>query len=125
MSYAPAGYQTVTPYLIVPNAEGFISFIKDVFAAKELSRHMRDESIIMHAAVKVGDSMIMFADSTPQYAPATAHLFVYVQDADATYELALQKGATTVMPPADQNYGRSCGVLDPHGNTWWITSVPK
>jgi len=48
---------------------------------------------------------------------------VYVEDADAAYKLALDNGATSLMPPADQDYGRTCGVKDPFGNTWWITSV--
>jgi PhnB protein len=50
-------------------------------------------------------------------------MFVIVPDADRTYEKALANGATTIMPPADQEYGRSGGVTDPYGNVWWITSV--
>ena len=65
----------------------------------------------------------MFAKSGGQWKPRTADMFVYVENADETYDRSLKHGATTIMGPADQNYGRSCGVTDPFGNIWWITSV--
>ncbi len=123
MNYAPDGYHTVIPYLIVPNAALFIEFTKKVFQAELVNQHMRDETIIMHGEVKIGDTTIMFADSTPQFAPAPAPFFIYVENADITYALALQQGATVVTELGDQQYGRSGGVKDPFGNTWWITSM--
>ena len=125
MSHAPDGYHTIIPYLIVPNTASFIVFMKNVFGAELINQHMRDETIIMHAEVKVGDTIIMFADSTPQYAPMASPFFIYVENADATYQLAMQHGATVVTEMGDQSYGRSGGVTDPFGNTWWITSVQK
>lgn len=119
----PEGYQTVMPYLIVRNASGFFQFTQKVFGATEKYKEMRDEKHIRHAEVKIGDSVIMFADSTEEYQPNTAGMFVYVDNADETYQKALQEGAVSIMEPADQSYGRSCGVEDPYGNTWWITSV--
>lgn len=119
----PEGYQRVTPYLIVPDAAGFLAFTQKIFGATEKYKMMRDEKIIRHAEISIGDSVIMFADSTEQYPPSPAGLFVYVTDADETYRQALAEGAVSVGEPADQSYGRSCGVLDPFGNTWWITSV--
>jgi uncharacterized glyoxalase superfamily protein PhnB len=65
----------------------------------------------------------MFCDATDQWKPQTANMFIYVPDADVTYNKALEEGATSVMPPVDQNYGRACGVIDPFGNTWCITSI--
>ena len=58
-----------------------------------------------------------------EWKPATANMFVYVDNADARYKKAIDAGSETVMEPADQDYGRSCGVTDPFGNVWWITSV--
>ena len=78
MSTTPAGYQTVTTYLIIENAAGFIQFMQDVFKAELIRKHMRDETMIEHGELKVGNSIIMFADSTPQYMPVNAHFFVYV-----------------------------------------------
>jgi uncharacterized glyoxalase superfamily protein PhnB len=64
----------------------------------------------------------MFTEASEQFTPDTGGFFIYVADADATYDLALQKGAISVMPPADQPYGRSCGIKDMCGNTWWVTT---
>ena len=119
----PDNYPTVSPYLIIKNAAVFIQFMQDVFNATLVNNHMRDENIIMHAELKIGNSMIMLADSTSQYPPDTAGLFIYVEDADSTYNTALEKGATSVTALSDQPYGRTGGVKDPFGNTWWITSV--
>jgi len=119
----PEGYQQLMPYLIVPGAAAFIEFTKNVFGAEEGYKAMRDETLIMHAEVKIGDSVIMLADATEQYTKQGAGLFVYVDDCDKIYEKALANGATTKAEPADQSYGRSAGFEDTFGNTWWITSL--
>jgi PhnB protein len=120
----PKNYQQVMPYLIVNDAAKFIQFAEKVFNAKETYKAMRDEHVIMHAEIMIGTSTIMLADSTEKFQPRPAGLFVYVDDADICYKNALSAGATSVMEPADQPYGRSGGVLDAHGNTWWLTSSP-
>jgi PhnB protein len=119
----PKGYQRVMPYLIVKNAAGFLDFTQKVFGAEEKHKTLRDEKLIMHAEVSFGDSVIMFADATEQHQQQSAGLFIYVDDCDAVYQKALENDATVVMEPADQSYGRSAGVKDAFGNTWWITSV--
>jgi PhnB protein len=122
----PEGYQAVMPYLILQNAVGFIDFTKMVFNAKAMHKHLRqDGNTIMHAEVDICGSVIMFAECTEQYPAQTANLFAYVDNADEPYSTALKNGATSVNEPADQPYGRSCGVLDSNGNTWWITSISK
>jgi len=118
----PDNYQTVMPYLIVEGAQKFIEFAKAVFNAKETYNMARSEGVIMHAEIMIGGSTIMFADATQQFAARTAGMFVYVENADETYEKALANGATSIMPPADQSYGRSCGIVDPFGNMWWPTT---
>jgi PhnB protein len=119
----PDGYNQVMPYLIVSNGEGFLAFVRKVFGAEEKYKEMRDENNIKHAEVRIGGSVIMFAQSTEKYQPQTAGMFIYVDNADEAFEKALQEGATEIMKPADQEYGRCGGVQDPFGNTWWITSV--
>lgn len=119
----PEGYQQIMPYLIVENAAAFIEFTQKVFDAEEISKHMRTETIIMHAEIKIGSSVIMVADATEQFSPRPAGLFVYVDDCDAVYSKALDNGAKSLSEPADQSYGRSAGVADVFGNTWWMTSV--
>ncbi|MDI3318561.1 VOC family protein [Pinibacter soli] len=120
----PTGQQAVMPYLILKNAHRFIEFTKHVFdAEKTLEVHRDDGITITHAQISISGSTIMFAESSDEYPTQNANLFVYVDDADATYEKALSFNATSLMAPDDQPYGRSCGVKDPFGNTWWITSV--
>lgn len=118
----PKGYQAVMPYLMMEDAAGFIEFTKGVFDA-ELTHHSMRDGIVGHCEINIGGSTIMFSASRCEWKPATANMFVYVDDADATYIKAVDAGSETVMPPADQEYGRSCGVTDPFGNVWWITSV--
>ena len=121
----PDHYQTVMPYLIVQHAGGLKQFMLDVFGGRELRTvHREGETGIMHAEVQIGDSTIMFGDASDQWPPVTAGLYINVADADATYALALSKGAESIMAPVDQPYGRSGGVQDPYGNVWWITT-PK
>jgi len=119
----PQNYQHVMPYLIVNDAGGLSEFMQAVFGGKETMRELREDGKIMHGEVMIGNSTVMFADSTGQWSANTAGMFVYVPDADAAYQRALDAGATTIMPPADQPYGSSGGVTDPFGNTWWITSM--
>ena len=120
----PNGHQQLMPYLILENPRDFTGFVSTVFGAVPDNEHLRDDGVtIMHAEVKIGDCTIMFAQSTEQWTSQTANLFVYVNDADESYATALENGAEPVMTPGDQSYGRACGVKDPSGNTWWITSV--
>jgi PhnB protein len=119
----PAVVQTVIPYLILKDASKFIAFTEKVFNATQAYKVMRDENIIMHAEIIIGESKIMFADVTDKYKTQCAGLFVYVKNADETYKIAIEAGATILSELSDQPYGRSGGVTDPFGNTWWITSI--
>lgn len=113
------------PYLILKDALKFMDFMKAAFDATEKMKHMRDENTLMHGEIQIGDSTIMFAEASEQFGSQPAGLFVYVDNADERYKKALAAGATSIMEPADQEYGRSCGVQDAYGNTWWITSIKK
>jgi len=119
----PNGHQAIMPYLMLESAEKFIGFTTKVFDAKVTFKKFRDDTdVIMHSELQINGSTIMFCDSTDKWKTETAN-FIYVDNADETYKKALSEGATTIMEPADQDYGRSCGVTDPGGNVWWITSV--
>lgn len=119
----PEGYQQVMPYLIVKNATAFFNFTEAVFGAEEKFKHNREDDTIMHGELKIGSSIIMFADSTPEYPPQESGLFIYVDDADRVYHKAIEEGATRITELSDQPYGRTGGVKDPFGNTWWITTM--
>jgi uncharacterized glyoxalase superfamily protein PhnB len=118
----PEGHQGLMPYLMMEDAAKFIDFIKAVFDAEMTHQDVRGD-IIGHCEANISGSTIMFSQSRDEWKPATANMFVYVDSADDTHAKAVENGATTIMPPADQEYGRSCGVTDPCGNVWWITSI--
>jgi PhnB protein len=120
----PKVHQAIMPYLMLKNADGFIEFTQAVFNADAGMKRLREDvDTIMHAEIMISGCTIMFCEASDQWAVANANLFIYVEDADIAYNLAIANGATTVMPLSDQDYGRTCGVADPFGNTWWITSV--
>ncbi len=111
------------PYFILDGAEKFVEFTKSVFGAEETARHLHPDGRIMHAEVRIGDSVIMVGNATEQWPASTGSLFIYVEDADTAYQAALREGATAVLELEDKEYGRSGGVKDPTGVTWWITSL--
>lgn len=124
----PNGHQVIMPYLMLDGALKFIDFTKAVFDAEvTLNMHKMspDYEKVMHSEIRIGGSTIMFTDASDNWPVQTANLFVYVDNADDTYRKALESGASNIMELSDQNYGRTCGVKDPFGNTWWITSIKK
>jgi PhnB protein len=122
-SYKPADRQHVVPYLVVPDAEKELAFVKQVFGAKELQVFRDGDGQIRHAELGIGDSVVMLAQSGEQWPPLPAAIYVYVPDVDAAYERAIAFDVSSSKPPADQPYGdRNCGVTDANGVQWWITT---
>jgi len=118
----PQGYQRIMPYLIVEGAAKFFTFMQTVFGATEKMKVMRNDTTIMHAELQIGENTIMFTDATAEFSVQNAGIFIYVPNCDDTYEKALANGATSIMEPVNQDYGRGAGVKDAFGNTWWITA---
>jgi uncharacterized glyoxalase superfamily protein PhnB len=118
----PEGYHSITPYLVVDGAEKIIRFMKDAFGAQVAFEPMaRPDGKIMHAELKVGDSLVMISDVSERAKATSAMLYLYVPNVDAVYQKALKAGATSFMEPMDQFYGdRNGGVTDPFGNRWYI-----
>lgn len=120
----PNGFHTVTPYITIPGASDLVNFVKKAFDAKVKEIHSTEDGIVRHALVKIGDSMVMIAESGEMTeTPAGIHLYLYVKDTDTYYKQAMAAGATSLMEPADQFYGdRNAGVKDPSGCSWWIAT---
>lgn len=119
----PKGYHTVTPCLTVKGAEKVIEFLKKAFDATELSRLSLPDGAVMHAELKVGDSIVMLGEASEQCKPTTASLYLYVNDADTIYGRAILAGSLSQMEPASQFWGDRAGcVTDPAGNQWWIAT---
>lgn len=125
----PAGYHSITPYLMVRDAARAIAFYRDAFGAHEVMRFDTPNGKVAHAEVKIGDSHVMLADESPEFAgPQTlggagVSLMLYVDDVDATFARAVASGATVRRPVADQFYGDRLGTLaDPFGHVWSIAT---
>ena len=119
----PDGYHTVTPYLIVESAAELIDFTTQAFEAEETFRMPGPGGAIMHAEIRIGDSVVMMSDASPEHAPTSTRIHLYVEDVDAVYERAIQAGAASLREPEDQFYGdRSAGVRDAFGNQWWLAT---
>jgi len=119
----PEGYHTVTPYLIARGAQKTMDFLKNAFGAEVLFEMKRPDGMIGHAELKIGDSRVMIADAHEKAQPNQLCLYLYVPNADATYQRAVTAGATSTMEMTDQFYGdRSGSVKDPAGNTWFIAT---
>jgi len=126
VKYVPEGHNIVSPYIVVSGVGKLIDFAKQVFNAREVYASKRPDGTVMHAEVKIGDSIIMMGDGGDGAKTFLAMLHLYVEDVDAVYQRALQAGAKSIREPADQPYGdRSGGVEDSFGNQWWISTHIK
>src|SRR5437667_7793981 len=119
----PPGFRSVTPFLHPHGTDRLIDFLKRAFDAQELNRTPDKQGTIMHATLRIGDSLIEMGEAHGQWQPMPGHIHLYVPDVDAVYEQAIATGATSIMPVTDKPYGeRSGGVTDPFGNQWFIAT---
>ncbi len=128
----PEGYHTVTPHLVVRGAERAMEFYKKAFGAEERGRMLGPGGLLVHAELRIGDSVIMLCDEFPGMerwlAPeslkgTTTALHLYVQDADVAFERAVAAGAKVSMPLMDAFWGDRYGKLtDPFGHEWSIAT---
>lgn len=123
VSARPAGYQSVIPYLVVPDAQREIDFAVASFGAvlKECTRGA--DGAIRHAEIRIGDSVVMLGQPSAEWPARPASLYVYLEDVDAVYRRALAAGGRSEREPTDQFYGdRSAGIESPNGISWWIAT---
>ncbi|MCB0154778.1 MAG: VOC family protein, partial [Anaerolineae bacterium] len=121
--YKPETYNSVSPYLIVDGASATIDFLKTVFDAVELRRFPSDGGHVMHAEVRLDDTVVMIADAAEGWPAMPAHVHIYVPDVDATYQRALAVGAASVQAPVKKDDAdKRGGVKDAGGTTWWLAT---
>jgi len=126
----PAGFSTLTIHLTVPGCADYIEFLKRAFNAVEIGRAPGPGGKLMHASVKIGDSIMMLNDPFPEMGtPPIAEgnwplrISLYVPDADATWAQALANGCQVIFPLQDQFWGDRYGQLrDPKGFAWAIAT---
>jgi PhnB protein len=122
-NYIPEGYHTVTPYLVVSGVADLLTFLKEAFDAEQREYLTSPDGGIMHAEVKIGDSVVMMGETSNESEAIPALLYLYVEDVDAAYKRAIEAGATSLREPEDQFYGdRSAAVRDACGNQWWLAT---
>jgi PhnB protein len=114
----------VEPYVIAPDAAGFISFAHDVFAGREVTRVTRPDGSIHHAEVAIGDARVMLADPSPGIPAQPTVIYCRVPDCDGCVARAITHGATLLRPVHDSTGSgdRIGAVRDPWGVTWWIAT---
>jgi PhnB protein len=122
-THKPQNYSTVSPYLIVDGASATIDFLVEVFGAVELRRFTDTDGKIMHAEVRIDDTVVMIADGSDSWRPIPSYVHIYVSDVDATYKRALKAGATSVQKPEKkEDEDKRGGLKDTGGTTWWIAT---
>jgi uncharacterized glyoxalase superfamily protein PhnB len=122
-SHIPEGFQTVSPYFCVANAQGFIDFLKQAFEAEVAYLHKNDDSSIVHAQLKIGTSMIELSEAKAAFSARQFACQLFVPNCDAVYKKAIEAGADSMGEPSDMVYGLRAGYIkDVWGNQWYIST---
>ena len=126
----PAGFRTVTPYLFITGTADALEWYKKAFNAKEVRRQTTPEGTIMHAQIRIGDSIVMMSDgidtgsvrSPKSLGATTSTMHIYSKNVDKLFQQALDAGAKVTMPLDNQFWGERYGqVVDPFGHSWSIS----
>ena len=122
--FKPAGYTSVAPYLVVAGADRVIDFLVQAFGAERLRQFEHEDGGVLHAEVRIDDTVVMVGDAGDAWEPTPCHVHVYVPDVDAAYRKALDAGAASVEPPnrKGDDEDRRGGVKGPGGVTWWVST---
>ncbi|MCW3464266.1 VOC family protein [Chitinophaga nivalis] len=124
--YRPAGFHALNTYLSVTGAHQLIAFLQAAFGAKLVYVATDENNQVRHAQLQLDDSMLELSEASTAYPPTTVNFHFYVKSVDEVYRKALHAGGSSTMEPQDMYYGeRSCGVKDPFGNTWYISTFQE
>ncbi len=127
----PKGYHTLTPYMTVRDAARAIEFYKQAFGAEEKGVMKGPDGKVMHAELRIGDSLFMLADEYPEFGSLSPQstggsgmgLHIYVEDVDSSFDRAIKAGGKVEMPVSDMFWGDRYGKLvDPFGHKWSIAT---
>ena len=122
-AFKPSGYNSVSPYLVVSDADATIDFLRQAFDAVEIRRFAGPDGTVAHAEVRLDDTVLMLADGSPGWPAIAAHVHVYVADVDETHRRAIAAGGVSVQEPVKKDDAdRRSGVRDAGGSTWWIAT---
>lgn len=121
-AFKPAGYNSASPYFIVNGAQKLIDLLKTIFNAEELRRYNLPDGSIMHAEIRIDDSVIMLGDSSAKYPPVPIVMHVYVTDVDTTFQKAVNAGCEIIEKPTtrDNDPDKRATFKDFAGNMWSV-----
>lgn len=115
--------QTLSAYFIVDGADEFIEFLKNGLGGELTFEHRDENKYLVHATVKIGNSIVMIGDTMKEMEPRTAMMYVYTDDVDALFQRGIKAKATVEREVKNEFYGDRAGALkDKWGNTWWIAT---
>ena len=117
----PAGFHSITPYVMAKEAARLMAFLKEALGAEEKHVTKGPDGSIMHATLLIGTSMLMLSEARKEWPAQPTGFYLYVPNVDEMYQRALRAGAESIHEPRNEFYGdRMGGVKDPSGNSWWI-----
>lgn len=124
LEYQPTRMNTVNPYLMVRSVQELIRFIKEVFNGELELKLDRPTGQIMHAEIRIGNSVILAGEPMSDFELFPCSLFIYVQDCDINYKKALENGGKSIMEPTTMKHAgvRYGGIKDSNGTVWWIAT---
>ena len=124
MQNKPHRFGELTPYFTVTDADYFITFLLEVFAAKIVKDSRYEDGTLQHARLQIGDSLIMLNQANGTYAAMQMQMHLNVANVDDTLAKAISKGATSIMKPMLRPHGdKMAGFCDPMDNIWWVAQA--
>ena len=123
-SHKPEGYNSLSPYLIVDDAQRLADLLKTVFQATELRRFDHENGTIAHLELKLDDTVLMISNSTERYAANTTMLHLYVQDVHRTFDKAVENGCEIIERPVNKEGDPDTrgAFMDFAGNYWAVST---
>lgn len=124
MSYKPLGYNSLSPYFIVAGAQRLIDLLQEIFDAEETRRFETATGSIMHAELRIDDSILMLSDATSEYPANQFLMHVYVPDVNITFEKALAAGCISLEAPKNREGDPDLRGMfqDFAGNVWAVAT---
>ena len=121
--FRPQGYPAISPYAVLDDPEASLSFVEQAFGDTRLTVMQDDDGRIRHAAIRIGETVLMMGQSSAEWPATDLHLHFYMPDVDDIWRRALSLGATRVQEPMRRGDDYRGGFRDPGGITWWIACM--
>ena len=127
MKYKPENYNSVSPYYVVDGAQELIDLLLEIFDGEQLRKYTLPDGRILHAEIRIDDSVLMFGNASDEFPPNQLVTHVYVEDVDSTFQRAVELGCASLQEPKerDGDPDRRGTFRDPKGNVWSVGTQVK